>query len=157
MRNKQILRYSTGLIILCFALTSCSPKSFTHTKKPGKKIVVSDSQKYGIWVDKSESDPRYTKKRLEKNRFYHIISDPGGSQLSQSIVVMHWIEREPMPKETIDLLVTNTDYNSHIVYGNYVPSRIEPFGQGHWSDVERINDVSEIVNKETWTVGNLNV
>src|SRR5690606_2191693 len=109
------------------------------------------------WVDKSESDPRYTKKKLEKNRFYHIISDPGGSKLSQSIVVMHWIERDPMSKEAINLLIKDTDYNSNIVYGNYVPSRIEPFGQGHWADVERVNDVSEIINQETWTVGNLNV
>lgn len=158
-------RYGIILLFLCTLggccafgyLTTGNDSSSTSKARPGKRLVISDSQNYGLWFEKSQSDPRYTKKRLEKNRFYHLISDPGGSPISQSIVVMHWIERDPISRDTIELLIRETDYNAHTTYGDYISSRIDPFSVGHWSDVERVSNGSEIIIKETLKLGGLEV
>ena len=101
-----------SVLILISWLTGCvsiSPKaSMTHATDKGK-LVVSSSGNYGVWVPRSfESSP------LTKNTYYHVISHPGGSENSISLIVMQWIERDLLSRDAMLQIVKDEDYNKNI-------------------------------------------
>lgn len=109
-------------------------------KQRGNKAILSESNRYQLWVSKAGGNARTFKNTIPVDTYNMMVSYNGGSR--GGVEVVHWIERTDSDIESLRTLIESTDFNEHL-RGRFTHEHKNP-----WGGVEYQAESNKIIEDE---------